>query len=100
LKINGEHKVLSPKSADAGGSEPRPDKVRRGARPEDAVEISGSARGVDRLERPAQDAAANRMNATLSQVRARLQERIRTDFYNSEDILENIAGRMLDLFGL
>ena len=46
MKINGDHNVIRPAGGKTGGPERELGKVRREARPEDAVEISGQAKAA------------------------------------------------------
>ena len=100
--INGDHNVIPPVGGKTGGPEREPAKVRRDARPDDAVEISGRADMATRSSAgtPGLSNADGEMGATLNQVRAQLQQRIGSGFYDSEEVLGSIASKMLDLFGL
>jgi len=102
LKINGDHNVIRPAGGKTGGPEQGPGKVRREARPEDAVEISGQAKAAPQsyAGKPVRNSTEGGMSDTLKQVRAQLQERIRSGFYDNEEVLGSIANTMLDLFGL
>jgi hypothetical protein len=100
--INGDHNVIPPVGGKTGGPEQGPAKARRETRPDDAVEISGRAKAAEQSH-PGKPGASNttgEMGATLSRVRTQLHERIKTGFYDSEEVLESIANKMLDLFGL
>lgn len=100
--INGNHTVIPPVGGKTGDPERGPAKVRREARPDDAVEISAKAKAATQshVDKPGLNDTENEMGATLNQVRAQLQERIRSGFYDREEVLGSIANRMLDLFGL
>ena len=100
MTIHGDRNVIHPAGI-AGSSPPGPAKAHRKTRPDDAVEISGEARaeasGITPLHlKPTE----SEINGTLNQIRTELRERIRTGFYDSEQVLGAIAGKMLDLFGL
>jgi len=102
LKVSGDHNVIPPAGGKAGGPERGSAKVRREVRPDDAVEISAKAKAATQsyVGKPGLNDTESEMSAALNQVRARLQERIRSGFYDSEEVLGSIANRMLDLFGL
>ena len=101
MKIDGEHSVVPPIGRKASGAEPERTEVRRPRRPDDAVEISDRGKAARRRAgRPEIADAASGMNSTINQVRTQLQERIRSGFYDSHDVLHGVAGKILDLFGL
>jgi hypothetical protein len=101
LKVDGNQKAISAAGGRPGGSQAVPVRPKRQSRPADALEISDQAKpnagrpavriGVDKAENA---------GSTFDLVRARLQERIRNDFYANDEVLGVIAGKMLDLFGL
>lgn len=102
MKINGNQKVAHPVDAKSGGLGQGPVEVRQSGRPGDAVEISGHAKAATGQAacRRGPGAACGDMGATLERVRAELQQRINSGFYDSEDVLGSIANSMLDLFGI
>ena len=101
MMINGDHNVIPPVGKEAGALEQGLAKVRRGTRPDDAVEISGRTKaGAHEIRQPVHNSSEGGMSDTLQQVRAQLQERIRNGFYDNEEVLGSIASKMLDLFGL
>jgi hypothetical protein len=100
LMINGDRNVIPPVGGATGG--PERAKVRRDMRPGDAVEISDQAKAATQSNAGPSGprAADSEMGATLNRVHTQLQERIRSGFYDSEEVLGSIANKMLDLFGL
>ena len=101
MKIDGEHGIVPPIESKTGRPEPEPAKVRRDRLPADAVEISVEGKAATNpTGRPRAGDAGNRMKSGVTQVRTRLQERIRNGFYDGDDVLQSVAGKILDLFGL
>jgi hypothetical protein len=101
VKIDGEHSVVPPIGRKAGGPEPELTEARRPRRLDDAVEISDRGKAAARRTgRPGIADAAGGMNSTINQVRTQLQERTRSGFYDSDEVLLGVAGKILDLFGL
>ena len=102
MMINGDHNVIPPVGKETGAREQGPAKVRRGTRSDDAVEISGRAKAAAQSSagKPGPNGIDSEMGATLNRVHTQLQERIRSGFYDSEEVLGSIANKMLDLFGL
>ena len=101
MKIDGEHSVIPPIGKRADRPEPESTKVRRGRLPADAVEISADGKAAPHAS-GCRDAAdtEGRMRSTFNQIKASLHERINNGFYDSDDVLQGVAGKILDLFGL
>ena len=101
MKIDGENNVIPPIRRNTDGPKPERTKAHGDKRPDDAVEISDRGKLANgRSGRPGVSDADGRMRLTIDQVRTRLQERIRSGFYDNDDILQSVAGDLLDLFGL
>lgn len=99
VKIGGNHNTTSRPGGNIERQETKPAKIGRG---EDALEISrGDVTKADAIYSPSHKVSVeDEMSASLDGVRARLQERIRNGFYDSDEVLHRIAGRILDGFGL
>jgi len=102
LIINGDHNAIPPVGSKTGDPDRGPAKARRDTQPNDVVEISGRANAATQSNtgKPGPGGAYSEMGATVNRVRTQLQERITSGFYDSEEVLGRIAGKMLDLFGL
>ena len=99
MRINGENNAITRGERSAGGAEHRNSRVRGDTRPGDAVDISRRS-AASTPGRGTPRAAEGGMDATVGKVHARLQERIRSGFYDTDEVLGSIASRVLDLFGL
>ena len=99
MRINGENNAITRGGRRAEGSEHGNSRVRGYTRRGDAVDISQRS-DAPIPGRGARRAAETGMDATVGKVHARLQERIRSGFYDTDEVLGSIASRVLDLFGL
>ena len=101
MKIDGEHSVIPPIEKRADRPEPEPTKVRRDRLQADAVEISADGKTAPHRCgcRDAADTEGH-MRSTSNQVKASLHERMNNGFYDRDDVLRGVAGKILDLFGL
>lgn len=99
MRISGDNNAIPAVGQRAEDQEHVTPRVRGSARAGDTVEISGrsDAAGSGKGRR---DIGETGMNATLNKVHARFQERIRSGFYDTDEVLGSIASRVLDLFGL
>jgi len=102
VKINGDNEVAAPAGATPGRAGRGPAKARQDSRQGDALEISGETGGAARtlVDKPGIRGAGSEIGATLKRVRVELNQRIRSGFYDSDEVLASIAESMLDLFGL
>jgi hypothetical protein len=99
--INGDNNIIRPDGGRTDGLEQSPVKRGRRCGPKDAVEITaGSGAGERVTGRRGCGIAKNEMSETITQVRIRLHERITSGFYDSEEVLDGVAGKILDLLGL
>jgi hypothetical protein len=100
--IRGNHNVIPPvdRSRDPGSRE-RTER-RRQTKTGDILEISGDAKQLNACKKGEARGAqpVDRLEKGVSRIRAEIQERIRTGFYESEEVLGHVARQILDLFGL
>jgi hypothetical protein len=93
LRIQGDHHLVPPadrhEDAERGGKA----KGRQHANPKDTVDISDKAK---RMHAEATGAARE----LSPQIKAEIQERIRSGFYDSDEVLNRVARRVVDLLGL
>jgi hypothetical protein len=102
LVIRGEHSVIPPagKGADPC-SRPQPG-VRVGPRGKDTLEISERSKHLNSEQTvdPGGVRQASSMESGVSRIRAEIRHRVKSGFYDSEEVLNRVAQRLLDLFGL
>jgi hypothetical protein len=101
LVINGGHNAIPPVGSDGGPESAGKTEGRRRPKAPDVIEISTQARELStnktRSEIPAH--AAQDMKAGVSKIRTEISERLKSGFYESEEVLNCIANRILDLLG-
>jgi hypothetical protein len=78
-----------------------PARAGRDVGPGDALEISDRAKAASRETAPSgAGRAGGDLTSTLNQVRSRLHERVRSCFYDSDEVLESVAREILNRLGL
>ena len=101
MTIRGDHNVVSSLNRAIGPGTGDRVSHRRKARAGDAVEISKAARNL-RGEKTLGSRHAGRASGAdggASVVRTQIRQRVRTGFYESEEVLRQIADRLVGLFG-
>jgi hypothetical protein len=99
LRIEGEHRVMPPvEMADDTNRQDRL-KDKGQARHQDIVEISETAKHLhaETTDRVSGSGSRSDVEGSLPQIMTAIRERIRTGFYDSEEVLGQIARRIVDL---
>jgi len=97
--IRGDHNVIPPgRRSDST----RPETL--GKRPigkRDIVDISDEAKshGLARGDRT-RSSNLEKLESTALEVRTKIRERIRNGFYSREEVLNHVARKLLELFGI
>lgn len=80
-----------------GGSESR-----KRAEHQDVIEISDEAKHLNATKagRSERVLRTDKMDPGASRVRPDISDRVHSGFYDSEEVVDRVAGRLLDLFGL
>jgi hypothetical protein len=101
MLVNGGHNAIPPVGSDGGSESSGKTEARRRPRTPDVVEISAKARllSTNKTDSGKPVRAAHDMKAEISKVRAEIGERLKSGFYESEEVLSDIANRILDLLG-
>lgn len=102
MRIQGDHSAIPPADkADDANRSPKP-KGRAQAQHQDIVEISNDARQL--VARPACKGGRAELTGgpedALPRITAEVKDRILGDFYDNEEVLKEIAGRILDQWNL
>lgn len=102
MEINGDHNVIQPidgkmelpKQAGAGAGKKRS--------AGDTVEISRDARQLHTQDpaAPEPGAGSERMKTEASRMHAEVQRRMKSGFYESQEVLDGVARRILEFLGL
>lgn len=101
MVIRGDHSVIPPISGSSDPACTSRTEGRRRAENEDVVEISDEAKQMNTggSERLRQSQNARPMETGASRIRADISERIQNGFYDSEEVVNRVARKLLDLFG-
>ena len=102
MRIQGDHGAISPADkADDAGRSPEP-KGRAQARHQDIVEISDAARQLNAgpARRGGRAGSTGGPEDALPRITAEVKDRVSSDFYDNEEVLTEIAGRILDEWNL
>jgi hypothetical protein len=75
---------------------------RRQTRGRDVIEISEQAKHLNAAKAGQSECAdrAGKVDQGAFRIRADIGARVNSGFYNSEEVVEQVAGRLLDLFGV
>lgn len=99
MRIEGNHRAMPPveKADDTNRQRRLKDKGR--ARNRDAVEISDTAKHLraGTTDGVSGSSSTSSTESSLPQTMTAIRERIRTGFYDSEEVLGQIARRIVDL---
>jgi hypothetical protein len=101
LVISGDHSVIPPVIGKVDPGDRSGVDVRRKPKANDTLEVSRTARhlNADGTTGGAPTRGTPDLKGGASKIRAEIQERIRNGFYEKDEVLSQIAERILDLFG-
>jgi len=101
LLVNGGHNAIPPVGGDGGSEGTGKTEARRRPNTCDVVEISAKARHLSTNKTAPQKPvrAGQDMKAGISKIRTEIGKRLKSGFYESEEVLTDIANRILDLLG-
>ncbi len=99
MRIEGDHRVMPPVEKPNDTSRQRRLKDKGQARNRDVVEISDTAKHLraGTIDGVSGSSSTSDTESSLPQIMTAIRERIRTGFYDSEEVLGQIAGRIVDL---
>lgn len=97
MRIEGDHRIIPPVGNidEADRQEDLTEEGRARHQDQDVVEISDSAKHLH-TQATCPDSSA-RADTDFSRRMIAIRERIRSGFYSSEEVLDQIAGRIIDL---
>ncbi len=98
MVIGGNGNLIPP----IGGSEPsKPERCcQSNVKKRDIVDISGDGRNEIGKSGNAVGGDLKRLESGVTKIRAEIGERVRSGFYGTEEVINHVAKKLLELFGL